>query len=77
MSSSFKYALIHKLGCGDVAFYGTHIPVVGERSDPSGYCWPDGSSIVSGEQVRCGSCGEILTSGDLDLDNNFWVEINR
>lgn len=69
----FRFAVLHHgmpLACGGVAFYLRRMPSEGQLIDPDGARLVDGSRPIEGEQMRCGTCGNPLMSGELiDMAN--------
>lgn len=72
MENNFPYILIHELGCKKPAFYYLKLPVYGDPLSSANARLLDGSIPASGENVICGSCGEILTGEDMKIE--YFIE---
>lgn len=63
------YRFVHRDGCGETAFYYSHMPEAHEMILSSCATMPDGKKPIAHTKVRCGSCGEVIK--EVGLLRNF------
>lgn len=73
--NGYPYRAMHRHSpvgepCGRIAFYLSKMPKVGDVMKSNIVCMPDGKRVRAYDEVRCGSCGGLMSNiiEDIELD---------